>query len=40
MLAKDIMVQEVVTLHPEDTVAEATRRFAEHKVSGCPVVDD
>ena len=40
MLAKDIMVQEVVTLHPEDTVAEATMRFAEHKVSGCPVVDD
>lgn len=40
MLAKDIMVQEVVTLHPEDTVAEATMKFAEHKVSGCPVVDD
>lgn len=40
MLAKDIMIQEVVTLHPEDTVAEAILRFAEHKVSGCPVVDD
>ncbi|MCK4444235.1 MAG: CBS domain-containing protein [Thermoplasmata archaeon] len=37
MLAKDIMVKEVVTLHPEDTVAEATSKFAEHNVSGCPV---
>lgn len=40
MLAKDIMVQEVVTLHPEDTIVDATMKFAEHNVSGCPVVDD
>jgi CBS domain-containing protein len=40
MLAKDIMVKEVVTLHPEDTVARAAIKFAENKVSGCPVIDD
>ncbi|TET90728.1 MAG: CBS domain-containing protein [Methanomassiliicoccales archaeon] len=40
MLVKDIMVKDVVVLHPEDTIAEATTKFAENKVSGCPVVDD
>jgi CBS domain-containing protein len=40
MLAKDIMVKDVVTLHPEETIAEAARRFAENDVSGCPVCDD
>ena len=40
MLARDIMVKDVVTLHPEDTIAEATRKFAENNVSGCPVCDD
>jgi CBS domain-containing protein len=40
MLAKDIMVKEVVTLHPDDTLAEASMKFAEHKVSGCPVIDE
>jgi CBS domain-containing protein len=40
MLAKDIMVREVVTLHPEDTLVDAAMKFAKHKVSGCPVVDE
>lgn len=40
MLAKDIMVKEVITLHPEDTLAQAATKFAEHNVSGCPVTDD
>ena len=40
MLAKDIMVKEVVILHPEDTLAEATTKFAQNNVSGCPICDD
>lgn len=40
MLAKDIMVKEVVNLHPEDTIADAATKFAESNVSGCPVCDD
>lgn len=40
MLAKDIMVREVVTLSPDDTIAHATTKFAEHDISGCPVCDE
>ncbi len=40
MLAKDIMVREVVTLGPDDTIAHATTKFAEHNISGCPVCDE
>ncbi len=40
MKAGDIMVTEVVTLRPEDTVLDAATKFARHRVSGCPVVDE
>lgn len=40
MLVKDIMVKDVVTLYPEDRIAEASSKFAENNVSGCPVIDD
>jgi CBS domain-containing protein len=37
--AKDIMTQQVVTIHPEATVEELARLLIEHKISGVPVVD-
>jgi CBS domain-containing protein len=39
MKALDVMVRDVVTVRPDDTVAEAVRRLAEHDVSALPVVD-
>jgi CBS domain-containing protein len=33
MKALDVMVRDVVTIAPDDTVAEAVRRLAEHDVS-------
>ena len=40
MKALDVMVRDVVTVKPDDTVAEAVRLLAEHDVSALPVVDD
>jgi CBS domain-containing protein len=39
MKALDVMVRDVVTVRPDDSVAEAVRRLAEHDVSALPVVD-
>ena len=39
MLAKDIMTKDVVTLSANETIKEATKKFAEHNISGSPVVD-
>ncbi len=39
MLAIDIMTKKVITVGPEDTVKEAARLLAEHKISGLPVVN-
>ncbi len=39
MLAKDIMTKDVVVLKPNETIKEATQKFAEHNISGSPVVD-
>lgn len=39
MLAKDIMTKDVVTLNANETIKEATKKFAEHNISGSPVVD-
>jgi len=39
MLAKDIMAKDVVTLSANETIKEATKKFAEHNISGSPVVD-
>ncbi len=39
-LVRDVMTTDVVTLRPEDTVEEATRRLLERDVDGAPVVDD
>lgn len=37
--ASDIMNTKVVYISPEATIEEAIRIFAEHKISGLPVVD-
>ena len=40
MKALDVMVRNVVTVKPDDQVAEAVKLLAEHDVSALPVVDD
>lgn len=40
MLVKDVMVKDVITLKPEDTVREASKKFAENNISGAPVVNN
>jgi len=40
MKALDVMVRDVVTVKPDDQVAEAVRLLAEHDVSALPVVDN
>src|SRR5271167_2318501 len=39
MRAIDVMVRDVVTVHPDTEVAEAVNLLAEHDVSALPVVD-
>jgi CBS domain-containing protein len=39
MRAIDVMVRDVVTVHPETDIAEAIKLLAEHDVSALPVVD-
>jgi CBS domain-containing protein len=39
MRAIDVMVRDVVTVHPDTEVAEAIKLLAEHDVSALPVVD-
>jgi CBS domain-containing protein len=36
----DVMVRDVITVKPDDEVAEAVQLLAEHDVSALPVVDD
>jgi CBS domain-containing protein len=40
MRAVDVMVRDVVTVHPETGVADAIKLLAEHDVSALPVLDD
>jgi CBS domain-containing protein len=40
MKAMDVMVRDVITVSPDDDVAEAVRLLAEYDVSALPVVDD
>ena len=39
MRAFDVMVRDVVTVHPETDVAEAIKLLTEHDVSALPVLD-
>ena len=39
MRAIDVMVRDVVTVHPDTDVAEAIKLMLEHDVSALPVVD-
>jgi len=39
-LVRDIMVTEVVTLRPEDSVSHAISVLIDHDIGGAPVVDD
>ena len=40
MKAMDVMVRDVVTVSPDDDVAEAVRLLADYDVSALPVIDD
>ena len=40
MKALDVMVRDVVTVKPDDEVAEAVKLLAEYDISALPVVDD
>jgi CBS domain-containing protein len=40
MRAIDVMVREVITVHPETDIADALRLLGKHDVSALPVVDD
>jgi CBS domain-containing protein len=40
MKALDVMVHDVVTVSPEDDIADVIRLLAEHDISALPVVDD
>ncbi|MGI9518071.1 MAG: CBS domain-containing protein [Pirellulaceae bacterium] len=37
--AADVMTQHMVTLHPEETLAEVAGRLIDHGISGAPVVN-
>jgi CBS domain-containing protein len=39
MKVEEVMTRDVITLDPEQTVAEAVERLAEHRISGAPVVN-
>ena len=38
--AKDIMTKEVITVHPETEITQATHLMLDKHISGLPVVDD
>lgn len=40
MLAKDIMTREVTTVNPDLTIHELAKTFAQHNISGAPVIDE
>ena len=39
-LAKDVMIKDVKTVKPKDTVKYAAKYFVDSKIGGAPVVDD
>ena len=39
-IATDIMTREVITAHPDDTVAKIARLLCDHGISAVPVCDD
>ncbi|MFQ6107727.1 MAG: CBS domain-containing protein [Thermoplasmata archaeon] len=40
MKVRDVMVTDPVVLFPDETIKDAVEKFAEHRISGCPVIDD
>jgi CBS domain-containing protein len=40
MRARDVMVRNVVTVHPETDIADAIKLLVEHDISALPVVDE
>jgi len=38
--AKDVMTEEVITVQQNTTIEEVARLLIQHKISGCPVVND
>ena len=40
MLVMEIMVKDVITLSPDETLKEAALKFSKNNISGAPVVDD
>ena len=39
LTAKDIMTPAVITVSPDDSMADAMEMIVEHKISGLPVID-
>jgi CBS domain-containing protein len=39
MKAADVMVSDVITLRPDDTVQKAAKVLLDHRISGAPVID-
>ena len=39
MKAADVMVNDVITLRPDDTVQKAAKVLLDHRISGAPVID-
>jgi CBS domain-containing protein len=40
MRARDVMVHDVITIHPDDSIADAAKLITENDVSALPVVDN
>lgn len=40
MLAKDIMIKDVITVRPDEKVEKVAQMLVENKISGIPVVDE
>ena len=40
MNARDVMVRDVITIAPRDSVAQAAKLIAQNDVSALPVIDD
>ncbi len=39
LTAKDVMRQDIISIHPDATLSEAVQILLEHKISGLPVTD-
>src|SRR3974390_3906743 len=40
MKAADVMISDVITVHPDDDISEAIKLLSEYDISALPVIDD